>query len=769
MSTSSQPAYQIDRLNRPAAAGEEHFPGLGWYVDQRLWMQDPSTPGNIAHNYALAFRIHGQLDRGVLERSFFEVLRRHRVLRSAFSIVDGKLTQRILSLAPVTIPVVNLISLSEDARKQRIQSVLLEEGTRQFDLSQGPVVRLCLLRLDTDDHILSLTTHHVVCDDWSTGIVLSELFTIYNAFRSGDPSPLPELNYHYAEFSNWLQERLDHGTLASRFTFWKERLGNGNDFHHVTPDHPRSPQRTYRGTHAITRFSGLAEAIKSLALAERVTPFMTMFAALGCLLHHYSGSEDIGIGSCVANRPLAQTEQVVGPFGNVVVIRTDFSGNPTLREILRRVRTATLRAYSFQDLPFGTLVDHLQPLRDPSRNPLFQTLLVFRNAPTGCFPSSDLIVEPHAVDTGTTRYELNLWLTMGSGLELDLQYNSDLFQAETIKEFTDNYRGILQTLVDDPDQRLSDLQWIHPITSRSARGCTAPADRTDPYPASQGKAQLSASAELLAPVEQQLLQIWKSVLGIPEINIRADFFTVGGDSLRAARLLTRIEQQFGQRISMESLITAGTIQQQAQAISRRQLWPMPRGADGEPQRETGGEVQLATGGPDLSLPSPNHFRRKGLIRRGVNRFLHLLCRILPGGTTLRPFLHRLRGVQIGKNVWIGDDVYLENEYPECVELQDGAMLGMRSTVVAHTRGAGKVVIGKDAFVGVSCVIVTSGDRPLVIGEGAVIMASTQVSGSVAPHTLYGSNTAKPLALVGKPFTGTTSYQEFIASLTPLRG
>ena len=160
-------------------------------------------------------------------------------------------------------------------------------------------------------------------------------------------------------------------------------------------------------------------------------------------------------------------------------------------------------------------------------------------------------------------------------------------------------------------------------------------------------------------------------------------------------------------------------------------------------------------------------RRKSLARQAFNRVLHLLCRFGPGGTTLRPLFHRMRGVKVGKNVWIGDDVYLDNEFPECIELEDGAMIELRATILAHTHGAGKVLIEKNVFIGAGAVVVTSGNRTLVIGEGSVIMASSLVTGSVAPYTLYGSDASRPLARIAKPFIGNTSYEDFMTTLRPL--
>jgi acetyltransferase-like isoleucine patch superfamily enzyme len=173
---------------------------------------------------------------------------------------------------------------------------------------------------------------------------------------------------------------------------------------------------------------------------------------------------------------------------------------------------------------------------------------------------------------------------------------------------------------------------------------------------------------------------------------------------------------------------------------------------------------------DRAKPQPAiqaRSNRRSLVRKAFNRFLHLLCRFGPGGKTLRPFLHRMRGVKIGKDVWIGDDVYLDNEFPERIKLEDGAMIELRATILAHTHGAGRVVIGKNAVIGAGAIVVTSGGRTLVIGEGSVIMASSLVTGSIAPHTLYGSDASKPLARITKPFTPDTTYEEFMTALRPL--
>ena len=192
------------------------------------------------------------------------------------------------------------------------------------------------------------------------------------------------------------------------------------------------------------------------------------------------------------------------------------------------------------------------------------------------------------------------------------------------------------------------------------------------------------------------------------------------------------------------------------------------GSEPKPAQQPG--PSLGSPANDSARPQPvmnAKSKRKSVVRHAFNRFLHLLCRFGPGGATLRPLLHRMRGVKIGKDVWIGDEVYLDNEFPECIELEDGAMIELRSTILAHTHGAGRVIIGKNVFIGAGCVIVTSANRTLVIGEGSVIMASSLVTGNIAPYTLYGSDSSKPLARITKPFTASASYEEFMSTLRPL--
>lgn len=274
----------------------------------------------------------------------------------------------------------------------------------------------------------------------------------------------------------------------------------------------------------------------------------------------------------------------------------------------------------------------------------------------------------------------------------------------------------------------------------------------------------STAEDFLPPrdrLETQLISIWEETLGRSGIGIRDNFFDVGGYSVLVAKVTRRIDEEWHRRLPIITLFRAPTIEQLA-ALLRKGL------STGESSSQFAAPTERDLFLPDLARPrNRGDGSRKSVLRRGVNRILHLLSRLLPGASTVRPFLHRLRGVRIGKDVFVGDDVYIENEFPECVEIHRGATIGLRTTIVAHTGGAGRIIIGQNAYIGANSVLVTAGNRTLTIGEGSVLMAGSVVTTDVSPFTVCGVERAKPMARLSEPFTRGTSYEEFIAFMRPL--
>jgi thioesterase domain-containing protein/aryl carrier-like protein len=497
-------------------------------------------------------RIRGRLSQEALGQSLQQIMRRHRVLRSVFRLVDGKPAHLIMPVQEINVPLLDLTGLPEESREAKAREAVFEDARRPFDLTRGPMLRILLARLGSEDHVLLLTTHHVVCDYWSTRILIRDLFALYAAAGGGDLSPMAEPDFQYADYVKWLETRLQ-ANEPDLTRFWGDGLA-GKDFHHLAPDRVPPAARSFRGACEKVTFSAeLMNSIKQLSIRERLSPFMTMLAGLQCLVHRHSGHEEIGIGSCVANRPLPQLENLIGPFANVSILRTDLSGNPTCREVFRRTRETCLSVFNYQDLPFGTLVHKFQPRFDPARHPIFQILFVFLNAPSEPANAPGLTVDPLAVDTETSCFEMNMNVRMQERFEIDLQYSSDLFEAATVRDFLQDYRTVLETLCANPDARIAELaiKEKHPGTTLA-----------------QGPEY--GGAEYVAPssaIESQMVELWETVLDKRPIGVNDNFFEMGGDSLRAARLFARVQETFKRPVPLGTLFHSPTVATLAKVIS----------------------------------------------------------------------------------------------------------------------------------------------------------------------------------------------------------
>jgi pimeloyl-ACP methyl ester carboxylesterase len=537
---------------------EDAFLVPAWFSQQHSWVREQHKSDSAIYNYPVSIRVRGPLDAEALERSVREILQRHEVLRSVFRILDGELVQVIIRSAILPILWIDLGSFDAATRESQTRRLALADALGPFALARGPLLRVSVVRIAAENHVLLLNTHHIVWDDWSTGIFLRELSLLYQAFTTGQSSPLPELAFQYADFVRWQEKRFKGVELSKRISFWKETLRGGSGFHHLATDHPRPAQRSYHGScEAVTLDEELITSLKSVSRRERVSLFMTMLAAFQCLLYRYSGDIDIAVGSCAANRPLAEVEGVIGRFGNDLILRTDLSGNPTFRELLGRVRKTALMAYSYQDLPFGRLVEELQTSHDPSRSPLFQVMFILEDAPKEQVQISGLSVSPFPLDLGTAKYDLNVWLRVNEGLEVALEYSTDLFEAATMRQILIDYKAILESMRTDLEGRISDVQ----IAKKGMPTGIPPSCAVHQECATQNDANQTDA------IRSRLVEIWQTVLGKRPIGVHDDFFELGGDSLRAARLFALINQSFGRALTLGTLFQAPTVAALAKIIS----------------------------------------------------------------------------------------------------------------------------------------------------------------------------------------------------------
>jgi amino acid adenylation domain-containing protein len=441
---------------KPQSRDSNFFPLS--FAQQRLWFLDQLEPGNTAYNLSQTIRLVGKLNVIAFQQSLNEIVRRHEVLRTTFITIDGQPQQAIASFLDLHLPIVDLGGLPEKSREQEVQHLATAETMQPFSLAQGPLLRVTLLKLGVEEHVLLVTMHHIISDGWSIGVLIQELATIYTAYDRGKISPLPELPIQYVDFTLWQQQWLQKEVLADQLHYWQKQLTDAPVLQLPT-DRPRSALRSSRGaTQSLVLPQSLSEALKVFSLRSEVTLFMTLLAAFQTLLYRYTGEQDICVGSPIANRNHSETEQLIGFFVNTLVLRTNLGGNPQFSELLQRVREVTLGAYAHQDLPFEQLVEVLQPQRDLSYQPLFQVMFVLQNSPESDLELPGLSINTLEIEGDTALFDLTLSIEDSEqGLVGALEYNTDLFDASTITRMLSHFQTLLEAIALNPEQKVSDL------------------------------------------------------------------------------------------------------------------------------------------------------------------------------------------------------------------------------------------------------------------------------------------------------------------------
>jgi amino acid adenylation domain-containing protein/non-ribosomal peptide synthase protein (TIGR01720 family) len=428
------------------------------FAQARLWFLNQLEPNNPFYNEPQALRLHGSLNVVVLEKSLNKIIARHEALRTNFVKVDGQPVQVIAESLTLSVPVVDLRDLPESEREISAQRLAVTEAQQPFDLASSPLIRICVLKLTEVEHILLLTIHHIVWDGWSWDILLRELATIYSAFCNDLPPKLLELSIQYKDFAVWQRQWLLGEVLESQLAYWKQQLEGAPALLELPTDRVRPSTQSFRGAHhKFTLSKELTLALKSLSQRQGVTLFMTLLAAFQTFLYHYTGQTDICVGTPHANRDRPEIAPLIGFFVNTLVLRTSLSGNPSFEDVLSRVKDVTLLAHAHQDLPFEKLVEELKLERDLSYTPLVQVMLVL-NVPMPQIQMAGLTVSPLAVETATAKFDLTLFFeNTASGLIGDCEYNSDLFDASTISRMTRHFQTLLEAIVANPQQRVSEL------------------------------------------------------------------------------------------------------------------------------------------------------------------------------------------------------------------------------------------------------------------------------------------------------------------------
>lgn len=429
------------------------------HAQQGMWFIQQLEPNSAAYHIPSAARLRGHLDSAALHAAFQALVQRHEALRTCFAEQNGEPTQLIHGAVELPLPLIDLGHLPPTEREAEARRLLIEAATRPFDLNQAPLLRLTLVRLAADEHLLLLVLHHIVADGWSMGVLVSELAQLYRAALEDRAAALPALPIQYADYAAWQRQRLDGADLERQLAYWRRALSEPQAPLELPTDRPRPAVMSGRGgRHRFVIERASADALKGLCQAQGATLFMGLLGALQIWLHAHSGRLDPIVGTDVANRGRAETEGVVGFFLNQLALRADLAGNPSFSALLTRLRTQVLDAYSHQELPFDKLVEALNPARSLAHSPLFQVKLVLQNQPEGALEMPGLEVLPEPIEHGQAQLDLHLSVEeTDHGLDCTFKYSADLFEATTIVAFADEFSALLAQVVATPEVHITSL------------------------------------------------------------------------------------------------------------------------------------------------------------------------------------------------------------------------------------------------------------------------------------------------------------------------
>ncbi len=430
------------------------------FAQERLWFLDQLEPGSPLYNVQTGVGLTGHVDAGALARALGEVVRRHEVLRSGFETVAGHARQALHPAARPHLPRIDLSGLEPGPREVAVRRLGRAAADAPFDLARPPLLRAFLVRLGFGEHALLLTLHHIVADAWSIGILIREMSALYRAFANGAPSPLPELPIQYADFALWQRGWLQGEALDAEVSWWRRRLADAPALTELPGDRPRPAVQSFRGARVSTLLpAALAQKLTSLAHRSGATLFMILLAAFQVLLRRASGSDDLVVGTPVANRSRLEVEGLIGFFVNSLVLRTDLAGDPRFAELVARLRSVVLAGYVHQELPFEKLVENLQPERSLAHNPVFQLMVILQNAAApGETELPDLRLSRLPDTAPAARFDLTLSATeTGGGLFVLADYATDLFDATTVQRLLEHLHGLLEGVARQPERPLSAL------------------------------------------------------------------------------------------------------------------------------------------------------------------------------------------------------------------------------------------------------------------------------------------------------------------------
>lgn len=500
-------------------------------AQQRMWILDKLESGNAEYNAGAAYNIsaglslQGPLNVNALSQAFEELIRRHEVLRTTFVSQNGEIYQQILAPYPWVTIIEDLSEFSEVEKNKKIKQIAQREAIRSFDLEAGEnarrtrLLRTVLVKAGEESHYLFTTMHHIISDGWSMSILIKEVEHIYNAMVNNTEVLLPPLSVQYADYALWQRNLLQGDFYNQQLGYWKECL-KGISITELPTDKPRPSLQSFKGAEYIFELpKEILKGVEKLTKTQSVTPFMVLITAFKLLLHRYSGQEDICIGTPIANRTHAVQEQMIGFFTNTLALRTDFSGNPEVKALLKRVQTSTMGAYSHQDIPFEKLVDELNIERDLSRTPLFQTLFSVTDKSLSAINLSGLRVSPFKTKITTAQFDLTLNIECEDSQDQGrFIYNTDLFEEASIKRLAEHYKNILNQVVNHIDRKISEIEMLG---EKELQAIHAVNNTSISYPQYQNVIEIFEQQVLKTP-DNLAVKYENQQLSYAELNIQAN-------------------------------------------------------------------------------------------------------------------------------------------------------------------------------------------------------------------------------------------------------
>lgn len=432
------------------------------FQQQRMWFINKLVSDCAAYNIPLGIRLKGNLDVTLLEESVNEVIKRHETLRTVFKSIEGEAHQVVLPQLKINFINEDLRSIPSDIREHQMLKLIKEAACRTFNLEMGPLLRANLWRMKDDEYVLLLNIHHIIADTWSVSIFIHEMCAFYEAGVKGEKAVLPEMSLQYSDFAYWQRQYLAGDELEDQMSYWSKQLEGAPTVLALPTDKARPTIEKYEGDIEFFNLSSsITGKLNEFAKKYDVTLFMLLMAAYEVWLHHYTGQNDILVGTQIANRNRADFEKLIGFFSNTLVIRGNLSDDPTFEEYVRRVKEVTLNAYEHQEIPFEKIVDKLKIERDMGRNPLFQVMFVLQNTPYPQLKFSDITMETIEFHNGTCKFDL--WLSIveeGGKLRGALEYNSTIFERKTALRIIDNFTYLLEEILSNPKKQISNFTSI---------------------------------------------------------------------------------------------------------------------------------------------------------------------------------------------------------------------------------------------------------------------------------------------------------------------